>query len=405
MQLDTEQNTLASAKKLLLAEAVLEGWSTKASGELSARTLAADAGITASSIYYYFSDMEHLYEAAQMHAIAEARLWCNAQIQALSTPREAGGLPVAALGTLLAAIIDDLCTEQRRIAFAWRECQLLAARQPRFSPLLEQWDVMFRKLCTAICNLADLDRAADLTYFFFEGESLFHLIRQNRIQDRAALEEMTAGWADWMEGKVPVRAPWRLHLWKQAQLQLPVDSAQVNDRIAKAAARLLVEHGVAGITHRAVAAEAGMTLGVVAHHCRRAADLLEQAYGAIYQELTGNRLEEASSNPPDPSLGIPSRRQMLGVEELVLAVARGRTDTAFAARLRYLRGTTSSSVVESRIGISGENAVLISTILSNTLIGLLRNVADDRREAALQSAEARLFGLLGNNCGSETRCD
>lgn len=396
MQLDTEQKSLAITKKKVLIEATLDGWCSKSSGELSARALAAEAGIAASAIYYYFSDMEHLYEAAQAHAIAEARLWCAAQRNGLQDSEAADELPVAALGPLLASLIDELCTGQRRLAFAWRECQLLAARQPRFEPLAAEWNALFRTLCDDICAMTGLRHAADLTFFFFEGESLFHLIRWDRMLDRVGLDEMTSGWASWMQGQVPHQAPIRLRLWKRARRDLPTGAADMHEPIAEAAARLLVEQGVSGITHRAVAAEAGTTLGVVAHHYRRAADLLEHAYGAIYQELTGNRLEQDGDICFDPALALPTRRQMLGVEELVLAVARGRTDAAFATRLRYLRGTTSSFVVEARLGLSGESAVLISTIFSNTMVGLLRNIGEADRDTAPQSVEARLFGLLAD---------
>lgn len=399
MQVNIEPKAASAVRRQRLIEAAIDGWCLKSSGELSARALAADAGIAASAIYYYFSDLEHLYEAAQAHALAEAQLWCTGQRRALEDIRDAGQLPVAALGPLLAAVIDDLCAGQRRIAFAWRECQLLAARQRRFVPLLAEWDAMFRALIADVCEFVGIGRDADLSYYFFEGESLFHLIGRNRLQDRACLDEITAGWADWMQGRVPLCGTWRLLAWRQARLAAPVAAGHVDDRIAKAAARLLVDHGVAGITHRAVAAEAGMTLGVVAHQCRRAAELFEQAYGAIYEELTGNRVEQGVGVRLEPTRGMPTRRQMLGVEELILAVARGRTDPAFATRLRYLRGTTTSFLVEGRLGISGEDAVLISTIFSNTMIGLLRHGTEGAREAELLSAEARLFDRLSRREG------
>lgn len=338
--------------------------------------------------------MEHLYELAQAHAIEEAELWCSIRRRALDGLDDDFGLPVSALGPLLASLIDELCTEQRRIAFAWRECQLMAVRQPRFSPLLARWNSLLQGLCSDLCRLVGLQSAADLTFLFFEGESLFHLIQWDRMLDRAGLDEMTAGWAGWMQGQIPLDAPFRVRLWKQAQRSLSMEPVELNAPVAKAAARLLIEMGVSGITHRAVAAAAGLTLGVVAHQHRRAADLLEQAYGALYQELTGSRLEPARNVRLKADLQVPTRRQMLGIEELVLAVARGRTDATFANRLRYLRGTTSSSIVEARLGIGGEQAVLISTILSNTMIGLLRNMEETDRDAAARSIEERLFSLL-----------
>jgi AcrR family transcriptional regulator len=44
-----------------------------AGGQISVRALAAQAGITPSSIYCYFKEMEHLFEDAQLRAMEDAR--------------------------------------------------------------------------------------------------------------------------------------------------------------------------------------------------------------------------------------------------------------------------------------------------------------------------------------------
>ncbi|MCG2840898.1 hypothetical protein L6Q21_07885 [Sandaracinobacter sp. RS1-74] len=403
MQSDAKGKKAAIATPAQLIEAVLESWCSHSSGEISARMLAGKAGIATSAIYYHFENLEQLYQAAQVKSLGDARHWCEAQIQTFLAIKRNGLLSRSAFGSLLAAIIDDLCTVQRQAAFAWRECQLLAARRPGFAPLLAEWDSLFRRLCKELCAVVGLGHASALTFYFFESESLFHLIRWNRLLDRAALDEIASGWASSIQGKPPLHAPIRVHLWKRAQEALPVATARTHESIARAAAKLLIEQGVSGITHRAVAAEAGLTLGVVAHQCHRAADLLEQAYGAIYLQLTGNRLEEARNTPPDQALGVPSLLQMLAIQELVLAVARGRTDAAFATSLRYLRGTTSSHTVEGRLGLKGENSVLVATILSNTMIGLLRNAGETDRQAAVIAAEAELFRMMADDSGGSDR--
>ena len=54
-------------------------------------------------------------------------------------------------GSLLAALIDQWCEEQRRLAFAWRECQLIAAREDRYGPVAQRWTTMWRNFWEEVC--------------------------------------------------------------------------------------------------------------------------------------------------------------------------------------------------------------------------------------------------------------
>ena len=127
---------------------------------------------------------------------------------------------------------------------------------------------------------------AETIHFFFDGESFLHLMRWNRPADRAALDEMAAGWVQWLTGRAWHAGPWRTALQACAQRSVPADEelGAAASRIAAAAARLLIDGGAAAVTHRAVAAAADMTLGTVSHNCRRTDDLLRLVQAAIDED-------------------------------------------------------------------------------------------------------------------------
>jgi AcrR family transcriptional regulator len=369
------------------------------SGELSARGLAAIAGANASAIYYYFDDLEHLYEATQRVAIAEASDWIAARRDALLSGLTASNLPPAALGSLLAQLIDAWCEEARPLAFAWRECQLLAARNPRFAPLRAEWAKLWREFFDALCPRLGAAAAAEATWLFFDGESLLHLMRWNRTIDRAALDESCMNWGRWIGGMLPCETPWRLHARERARGTL--SSVSIPDgngaAVAEGAAALLATRGLGAVTHRAVATQAGLTLGAVSHVCKRTDDLLRLAYARIYLQLTGgrpDRLDAKTPVTPPPADATPAEARLLAIDELILAVARGRAEPGLIGMLRYLRGTTSIHTVRERIACSETQSIALAAILSSIGMGFWRTSPAHDDVAAYDAFLDRLFAPL-----------
>jgi AcrR family transcriptional regulator len=144
--------------------------------------------------------------------------------------------------------------------------------------------------------------------------------------------------------------------------------------IAMAAARLLTQKGAGAVTHRAVAAEAGLTLGVVSHNCKRTGDLLKLAYSEIYVQLTGGLPDRPGANPQVPDKGAqPDLSRMLAIDELVLAVARGRVGEELIGLLRYLRGTTSVHTVRERVKCTEAQSVALAAVYSSIAMGYWRS--------------------------------
>lgn len=363
-----------------LLQAALDAWCRRGTSELSARSIGAIAELSPSAIYYHYDDLEHLYVAAQEHAIAAAGKWCGAQLSAMGTLGTPIPLPPEALGPAMATLIDSFCEQERRLAFAWRECQTMATRSSRFLPAQTAWCQLWQDFWRQICARFALEDCADLTYYFFEGESLLHLMRWNRVADRASLDEMATGWVGWLTGQVRQSAPWRRTLKDGARhsVRLMDEPNASGGEIARAAVMLLIDGGVGAITHRAVAARTNKTLGVVSHNCRRTDDLLRLAYGEIYRTLTGGLSWPPQVNAPAnirPLSALPARSQMLAMDELILGVARGRADSDLAQQLRYLRGATSRLAIADFIDIDTDAGNLIAAIFSSIMMGALRAMA------------------------------
>lgn len=360
-------------KRRELIAAVLALWSEQGSGELSARSLASAAGVNASSIYYHFNDLEHLYEAAQAEALTLAAQWADRWHAKLDG---VDGMPLQAFGSLTALLIDDWCEGERALAFAWRESQLLAARNPRFAPLRDAWTALWRGFWLNICARFGAAASAEAAMLFFDGEGLLHMMRWSRPIDRAALEEAARTWAGWLDGRLPEPVPWRVHARTCAgaadrTMAIPEGNPQL---IAIAAARLLAHKGAGSVTHRAVAAEAGLTLGVVSHNCKRTDDLLKLAYSEIYVQLTGGLPDRPGETPQAPDKGVqPDLSRMLAIDELVLAVARGRVGEELVGLLRYLRGSTSVHTVRERVKCTEAQSIALATVYSSIAMGYWRS--------------------------------
>ncbi|WIW90755.1 TetR/AcrR family transcriptional regulator (plasmid) [Sphingobium sp. V4] len=389
-----------SMKAQLLVDTVLAIWMERGTGEMSARSIGSAAGFSPSALYYHFDDIERLYEAAQERAVAMGQSWCDAKLAMLDEACGADAPSADALGPVLAALIDDFCTQERMTAFAWRECQMLAGRSARFATLSERWDAVWRHFWQQVCAHFDMADKAELCRHFFDGESGLHLMRWNRAADRASLDEMAAAWVGWLMGELPRHAPWRRSLMARAIGSGGLDKPDgLRLDIARAAAALLADGGVGAITHRAVAAATGLTLGVVSHNCRRTDDLLRLAYGEVYRSLTSEREEMSDRDGPSvaPVSDLPARLQLRAIDELILAVARGRTDAALTLQLRYLRGITSRQALVDRVALRGEAFDLLAAVYSSAMMGVLRSSGcqpEDDASPVVSAVSDQLLSLL-----------
>lgn len=327
--------------------------------------------------------MEHLFLCAQDAALTAAQAWCATRLDAIAQP---GELPMEGFAGLFAALIDDWSHDHRRLALAWCECHLLAARNPVYAPALERWQRHWVAFWSALCARFGMADHGALTSIIFDNESQLHLIRWRRIVDRACLDELCRGWASWLSGRQAQDGPWREFACEEAQRTVPrpPDIGGMAERIANAAAGAIEQHGIAGLTHRAVAAIAGVTLGVVTYNFKTSADLAKAAFEVIYRRLVSGNGNSGGDAPAfrtkitrAEAIEAMARLDMrsadfLAIDELLLAVARDEGLRPFAPQLRYLRGQASHILFEAIAGPDKTMSRLDMTLCSAFAAGQRR---------------------------------
>lgn len=281
------QHSVVKPTQDRLVDAMLNVWCTVPADAISVRTVVNKAGAAQSAIHYHFGDMERLYLAASRAALREGQAWMEARLAQFGA-FAAEPLPAALQASLIASIIADWTAGQRRLAMAWR-----------FAPDAEwqaAWDWFWGRLATIL----GLGEHADCLACFAAGEAARHLLVWNPPLDRALLEETASALTLWLSeqriGAQSVRATYQA-LARQGYdlpvLHLPVLHLDVPGRqIANAAAELLAEQGHAGVTFRAVATRARVTLGKVIHVFGTKSALLHAALHNLYER-------EALGGDPD----------------------------------------------------------------------------------------------------------
>lgn len=370
-----------SAQKLIAA--TLSAWELEGSGGVSGRSLAGSAGLPMSAIYYHFGDLERLLETAQAEARAETERWCAAQLDAIGADVRGP----TALGPLMAVLVDDWCETRRTLAFARRESQLMALRDERHVALCARWEDLWQGFWREVCGRLDLADLSTMTAWVFDGLVALHLLRWRRPVDRAALSELCDGWARWTTGHTASAGAW-FDLGRRDAFDLippPPPEDETTSAIQVAAAATVAQRGVTGLTHRAVAAEAGLTLGVVSYKFRTSADLLKAAFDAIYRRMVPSP-DSVVPTPPSnerPVSGVPERADLLGTEELLVAAARDPDFQAFAAQLRYLRGGSSGRYMQQLFGPEVRMSAIDNAIASTLMGGRVRAYACGGRPPGL----------------------
>ena len=267
------QKYASSPTQSRLIDALLDVWCAVPADAISVRVVVQRAAAAQSSIHYHFGDMERLYLAASQAALHEGQTWMEAQLTQLGAC--AGEpLPAALQASLIASIIADWTVGQRRLAMAWRhapDAEWQAA-----------WDEFWGRLATIL----GLGEHADCLACFAAGEAARHLLVWHPPLDRALLEETASSLTLWLSeqrlGTESVRPTYRV--FAQHSYDMPVlHLDMLGTGIADAAADLLAEKGHAGVTFRAVATRAGVTLGKVIHVFGTKSALLHTALHKLYE--------------------------------------------------------------------------------------------------------------------------
>ncbi|MFT3964768.1 MAG: TetR family transcriptional regulator [Sphingobium sp.] len=380
-----------------LLNAVIATWAERGHAAISARGLSQATGLPTSSIYHHFGSLDQLLLEAQARALEEAERWCARQLDLIANaPADAPD----AFPALFAALVDDWALERRELGLAWRECHLLAARDPRYGPAIEGWRALWPRFWEEICARSGLPGMGVACSHLFDGESLLHMMQWRRPVDRACLDEFARGWGRWLGGSLAPEGPWRRFARQEALGARPLvpEPEGIAARIAAAAADVMEEGGVASLTHRAVAQRAGLTLGTIAYHYRTSADLVRSTFEMLYSRIT-RRPSRGSIDPSQRASDLQDARPLLyAMEELVVAVARDPAYAPFIPQLRYLRGRSSGPILQSMLGTDREVSPLDAALYSSFLAGQGRALSGRTEEEAnivMADSAGRLIERLG----------
>lgn len=357
--------------------AVQKQWETHGSAALSARGISTAADAPVSSIYHHFGSLEQLFVSSQQVSLARAASWISGLLP------ECTGLTAddSAFPSFFAGIVDEWTGTQRPLAFAWRECQLLAEGNALFRPLSAEWDALWSDFWQQVGKRFALGAGTQVAARVFENENLLHMIRWRRTVDRAALDETANVLGAWLARKPVPATPWRDFARAEALRSVP-SLPQRDDtaaRIVTAAADLIANSGVSGLTHRAVADRSGLTLGTISHRFTTKSALLQAGFEGLY-ESNLERLQGGPTPMMAPDGGsvrttlcdmIQHGASVRGSDELFMAVARDASLSEFGLQLRYLRGRTSFGMLQVLVGdarkVTQTEAALFSSFTTSQI--------------------------------------
>lgn len=354
------QESAGNPTKSRLIDALLMMWAESPADELSVRGLVLRAGAAQSAIHYHFGDMEHLYLSASQAALEAAQPWMEQQLSALAALAEEP-LPAALQSSVIAAAIADWTQGQRRLAMAWRHAPDAAWQAA--------WDSFWFRLAGGL----GLAGAAETLAAFAAGEAARHLLVWNPPLDRALLEETTAALIIWLRERrlAPDRVrPVHRTIARRAYGAPAVPDSALAERMAASAGMLLAEQGHAGVTFRAVAAAAGVTLGKVIHVFGTKSGLLHAALHSLYRrEALGGDLAallEQSLAPEvmqaqllDAILGRP-QPVLRAYDEIERAIYNGSDHAALRGLVRSMDDPSGTWALQQMLGGRAPTAGLVA---------------------------------------------
>ncbi len=394
-----------------LLEAAFLMWQSHGRAGLSARKVAAEAGVTTSLINYHFGNFEHLLLVSFERGLNEIDAWAwtrTAQLPRFETPS------AEATGHILFALIDGLVGDRRAAVFAWFECQVLASRDGAFLPVALRWRRIWETLWSAVAEACGLPGTANLLRQFADSELSYHRIAWNAVLDRAILNETCVAFArllvEGRGGAMPLRDQARERALSEVG-DAP-EAGSLGDNLAAAAARVLGSDGAAAITHRRVAHEAKVNLGSVTYHFPTADLLIHATFEHVYREMVrAPQGHDATTRPDLPTQAGPfaegigryfcdpaNAPALSAVEELISATARDAQLVKFGGALRYTRGRSMMTSLERMAGTGRPFGRGDAALFSGWIHGVAHDVRLDPPETRAQSiadGARQLLGLVG----------
>lgn len=293
----------------------------------SARSVAAGAGAAASAVNYNFGGIEQLFSKAFEQGAGRTAEWLEPRRGDLrALPRTPDGAVCA-----LEHVIVDWTRHARPLALLYQE-HLVAEPGARTGVA---WTALWRDFWLDVAEDFGLGEIEGrLMHMLFESEALYHLSDWSPALEAAALRELVGHFGMAWLGARPSAPLGALALAEQSAGVLASGSiAPGAVRIAVAAAEVVNDSGVGALTHRAVAARAGVTTGAVTHHFRTVEDLVA---GAIRGQILALAPGPGQAHAAPPVEEIDSIEQFLAGIRYYAAQDVGVTTSAVGRRAPFL---------------------------------------------------------------------
>ena len=366
----------------------------------SARSVAVRAGAAASAINYNFGGIERLLSTAFERGRRRTETWLEAR------RREIAALPASSDGVVRALeyVVREWTVGARPLALLYQEALAAGSGAP--------WTALWRDFwleAAAGFGLGEIE--GRLMHLFFESEGLYHLSTWSPALETAALRELADHFGAVWLGASPGGVVGALALAERSA------GAHAYSALAPAAARIAVaaagvaEGGLGELTHRAVAARAGVTTGAITHHFRTIEELVAGAIrgqvlaispadgvGVEPGEQTGEaalsaedflgamRFHATADQPGGPAL----RRR-----NLFLAAVRRPELAGCAAVIRFAHGGNTRRALERLVDLPADALSLQAGVMSRFSAALwFATIAD----AEPQESRERLFAAIAARC-------
>lgn len=394
------------ARPARLAAAAAQQISEHGRAAVSARSIAAAAGASASAINYNFGGIEQLFRLVFEQGARRTAEWQTARREELRA------LPCSPDGAVRALehVLVEWTGRMRPLALLYQE-QLIAEPGQRDG---EGWIALWRDFWLGVATDFGLGEIEGrLMHMFFESEALYHLSGWSPALEAAALRELVEHFGMVWLGAGPAAPIGALARAEQSAGVLATGSiAPSAVRIAQAAAEV-IEGGLGALTHRAVAARAGVTTGAVTHHFRTVEDLVA---GAIRGQVLALAPMPGRQHNAPPVEEVGSIGQFLeavryyAVQDLPVASSAGRRLPFLAAVrrpslagagavIRFAHGGTARGAIGRYFAPPAGTLSLYAGVLSRLSSTIwLACAADERpresRERLVEALAARLLRSL-----------
>lgn len=372
---------------------------------VTTRATAQAAGTSASAVTTALGGRQELLAAVFEHACSQALVRDHAALADLKGLQ----LTPQLMGDWLSAYLSAEAHEGRDGLLLRREMYLQVARIPELLPTARRWREQDLAFARAVLGLfgVEASKAEILVEALHALVGLFPVVTPS-ISRTAWAQQVIRHFCARLCGAQPQSAPWRPLIEARASEMAAIfhdkDTLPTQaELILEAAVRLLARVGAAGLSHRQLAAEAGVPLSATTYYFKNREAILEAAFKRVYAELASearditpemraisiDQLAEASS-----ALSIDAEGElsapMVVMDELLAAAFRDPDLEPFAAHILSSRGQTTALILPHLTGVklddwAREDAFLLS------LLGLSSMSALQVLPAGARSAKARDF--------------